>query len=132
MLDSKNLEISDTALDFKRIGQRIKEIRKMKEMSQAELAEAIGISTKYISLIETGNKRPSLTTLVKIGNVLGVTVDSFLYAQQENSAMAYCSELADLLEDCSGYEKRFICEMAFVAKKNLRENGCSCRSFRKS
>ncbi|MCL2547308.1 MAG: helix-turn-helix domain-containing protein [Oscillospiraceae bacterium] len=45
------------SLNFKLIGRRIKGARKLKQMSQAELAEQINMSVPYISHIETATKQ---------------------------------------------------------------------------
>lgn len=66
------------SVNFKQIGQRVKEIRYAKGMSQAELAEQIDMSVPHISLIETATKKASLSTLILIANALGVTVDALL------------------------------------------------------
>jgi transcriptional regulator with XRE-family HTH domain len=38
-------------LDYKKIGERVKEIRRLKNMTQAKLAELTGMSDTYISHI---------------------------------------------------------------------------------
>ena len=48
------------AVNYERIGKRIQELRKLKKMSQADLAEHTGMSVSYISHIETGIKHASL------------------------------------------------------------------------
>ena len=56
---------------------RIKELRKsLKGWTQADLAEATGLSQSYIGAIESRNieKSPSTDTLISIANVLGVRV----------------------------------------------------------
>jgi DNA-binding XRE family transcriptional regulator len=50
----------------KLLGQRIKEIRKSKNLTQPALAELVNVDSKYISRIETGNSYPSLDTLEKL------------------------------------------------------------------
>lgn len=54
------------------VADNIKNIRQFREMSQAELAEAIDVSTGYIGVIETGKKFPSLEVMEKIAEVLSV------------------------------------------------------------
>lgn len=112
------------SVNFKHIGQRIKEIRNAKSMSQAELAEQIDMSVPYISLIETAAKKASLSTLILIANALGVTVDSLLNGNQVNDSAEYCCDLVSLINDCNNYERRIIFEVATVTKKSLRENSC--------
>ena len=56
------------------LGERIKEIRKSRKMTQAELAEFINVDSKYISRIETSNGSPSLELLEKIACALKVEI----------------------------------------------------------
>lgn len=91
-------------INFKHIGRRVKEIRGTKDMSQAELAEQIDMSVPYISLIETGAKKASLSTLILIANALGVTVDALLNGNQSNDAAEYYCDLVVLIGDCNNYE----------------------------
>ena len=112
------------SVNFKQIGQRVKEIRCVKGLSQAELAEQIDMSVSYISLIETAAKKASLSTLVLIANALGVTVDALLNGNQTNDLAEYYCDLACLINDCNNYEKRIIFEVASTTKKSLRDNNC--------
>ena len=111
-------------INFKHIGRRVKEIRNAKGMSQAELAEQIDMSVPYISLIETGTKKASLSTLILIANALGVTVDTLLNGNQSNDSAEYYCDLAGLINDCNNYERRIIFELASQTKKSLRDNTC--------
>jgi transcriptional regulator with XRE-family HTH domain len=110
------------ALNIKIIGRRVKESRIQKHMSQADLAERVEMSVAYISYIETAKKQASLEALVRIADVLGVTVDTLLNGNQANDAAEYKEELAKLIEDCSSYEKRIVYEIALATKKSLLEN----------
>ena len=49
-----------------------------KKLSQSELSDKIGISQKTISNYINGYKSPSTASLIKIAEVLGVTVDSLI------------------------------------------------------
>ena len=53
----------------KLLGQRIKEVRKAKNITQEELAEKIGIGTSNISYIENGKFAPSIENFAKIAEV---------------------------------------------------------------
>ncbi len=109
-------------INFKRIGRRVKEIRKMRGLSQAELAEQIDVSVTYISHIETASKQASLSALSLIANVLGVTVDTLLNGNQINDPLEYHFDLVELFKDCSGNEKQIIYEIASAMKKCLRND----------
>ena len=56
------------------IGKRIKERRKTLRVSQAQLAELAGISVNTLYKIEREQTNPTLETLTKIANVLGLEV----------------------------------------------------------
>lgn len=53
-------------LDYKLIGQRIKEKRKEAGLTQEQLAERLGISQVYASQIERGVEEPNLQMLEQI------------------------------------------------------------------
>lgn len=63
---------------FKRIGLNISLYRKYKNLTQTELAEAVGISRTHMSNIEAPNvvKPMSLELIFKIADVLGVEVSA--------------------------------------------------------
>ncbi len=65
-------------MDAQKVGKRIQEIRKSRGMTQAELAQAVDLSTKYISNIECGFKTPKLNTFVSIANALQCDANSLL------------------------------------------------------
>lgn len=110
------------AVNYYRIGQRVKAIRKLKKMSQAELAETVELSVNYISCIETGKRHASLDALIRIADELGVSVDNLLYGNQGNDVGAYLVEVSELLSDCDRYERSMIFEMALATKKSIRAN----------
>ena len=56
----------------KRIGKRIKEIRKKKHLSQEQLSEKLDISQNALSYIETGENFFSAETLEKLVNCLEI------------------------------------------------------------
>lgn len=58
----------------KKLGMRIKKLRKMKGLTQSELAEKTGLSDNFIGIIERGKGGGTLKTLHKIANVLGVEI----------------------------------------------------------
>ena len=59
------------------IAKRIKLARTQAGLTQAELSEKIGISSKQLSRIETGDYIPSLPTFLKIINVLPLDIKEF-------------------------------------------------------
>lgn len=59
----------------------IHKLRKMRGLSQAELAERAGLSQPSIGAIEAGRKSPTLRTLEKIASALGISVSDLLEEQ---------------------------------------------------
>ena len=110
------------SVNYTHIGLRIREIRTLKHISQAELAEEIDMSVSYISHVETALKKASLETLVRISNAFGITIDQLLNGNQNGDTVEYAAELSELMSDCSSYEKRFIYETVMFVKHCLRDN----------
>jgi transcriptional regulator with XRE-family HTH domain len=54
------------------IGDNIHKYRKIRNFTQKELGETIGISNTYLSDIETGRTNPSIKTLKKIAKGLEI------------------------------------------------------------
>ena len=65
------------------IGEKIKNVREMKNISIKEIAERSGLSEEQILRIEGNEDFPSLSPLIKIARVLGVRLGTFLDDQQE-------------------------------------------------
>lgn len=65
-------------MDLTSIGERIKQYRMAAGLSQSQLAEMTGISTKYVSVLERSAKPPSLETLINIANALNISSDLLL------------------------------------------------------
>ncbi|MBO1057403.1 MAG: helix-turn-helix transcriptional regulator [Dolichospermum sp. JUN01] len=61
-----------------KFGRRLRQIRRLKNLTQEQLAEATGISVEFVSNIERGINAPSFDTLEKLADVLNVSyVDLF-------------------------------------------------------
>lgn len=68
------------AVRYKKIGVKIVYYRKIRNLTQEELAEKVGITPQYLSRIENGgySKNVSLSTLMKIAGVLDVTMSQLM------------------------------------------------------
>jgi putative transcriptional regulator len=55
------------------------------EMTQAELADRVGVTRQTIIAIEQGRYSPSLEMAFKIARVLGVTLDEVFHYPEEQS-----------------------------------------------
>ncbi len=61
-----------------KLGQNMKRIRAKKKMSQGDIARALDVDRGYISNIENGKKNPTIATIQKLANALGVSADELL------------------------------------------------------
>ena len=111
------------ALDLMSIGLRIKHARTQKNMTQEDLADAVGSSRKHISVIETAGTGISLELLIEIANALQVPIDDLLI---DNLAVTDPSDDTDLhyiLLDCTTQEESIITKTAKALKSILLEHG---------
>ena len=67
-----------TKLSQKQIGQRITELRKMKGLSQQDLAKSVKISRPSLAQIELGNRTVDVLELQRLSMVLGFSLDDFV------------------------------------------------------
>ena len=56
-------------------GERLKELRQDKKLTQVELALKIGVGKSIISLWEKNECEPTLSKLIVIADYFGVTID---------------------------------------------------------
>lgn len=62
----------------KELGQRIRSLRKRQGLTQEEMADKCGLHWTYIGGLERGERNPTLTTMQKVGEGLGVSVHELL------------------------------------------------------
>jgi transcriptional regulator with XRE-family HTH domain len=60
------------------LGKRISKVRKENGLTQENLALACDLSQQYIGAIECGTKNPTFTTILKISEVLKVSISQLL------------------------------------------------------
>jgi transcriptional regulator with XRE-family HTH domain len=58
----------------KKLGQKIARLRKAQQLTQEQMAEALGCSVEFVSLVERGVNAPSVAGLEKFAKVLKVEV----------------------------------------------------------
>jgi transcriptional regulator with XRE-family HTH domain len=78
------------------IGSRLREERERARISQRELARRLGVSASLISQIESGQSKPSVSTLYAIVTELGVSLDHvFQFHAHETPSVSATSADAD-------------------------------------
>ena len=77
------------------LGQKIAELRKAKNMTQLELANKLNITDKAVSKWERDISCPDINTFPKLAEILGVSVDELL---QANNAVSDNKENKDIVD----------------------------------
>lgn len=68
----------------KRLGSKIKELREMRGLSQAALAQKCLKSVETISNFERGKTTPSIATVERLAKVLGVDIKQFFELSKQS------------------------------------------------
>ena len=109
----------ETAL-YKAIGNRIREARTKAGMSQATLAEKVGISLPHMSNIECGKKKVSAVVIIRIAETLNMSTDALLRPNVPEVRAMYSSELAETLRDCTPAEADSILKIVKQLKETMK------------
>lgn len=75
------------------IGRNIARYREVAGLTQATLAEKIGISTAFVSRVERGQKRMKVETLYATAKALNVSVDALLSTDTSAAQLANINQL---------------------------------------
>jgi len=85
-------------MDYKeaqhRFAQRLRTLRKEKNVTQEKLAELINKSTEHISFLERGERSPSFEVILDIAEALGVTVSYLMNLDQSGESTDLASTVA--------------------------------------
>lgn len=110
------------AIDYKDIGQRIKQKRIEKGLTQEKLSEMIGVGPSHMSHIESGSTVPSFEVFISIINVLNCSADELL-CREIPSAKNLCDNwLTGIIEDCDQTEIKILSDALISLKETLRKN----------
>ena len=109
--------------------QRLRELRRQKNLSQIEFAERVGVHKSHIGRYERGESaRPAADTLKRMADILGVTTDYLLEGTPEDAAkirlndrelLQQFQEVEQLPDEDKDVIKRLI--DAFLTKKKLQK-----------
>ena len=109
-------------MDYKKLGERIRQARKALHYSQEQFAGEIGYSVPHISHVENARTTLSVDFLVKASNALHVSADQLLCDSLKYTNDVYKGEIVEALEDCSQTELMIISQTVMDLKRNLRKN----------
>lgn len=86
--------------DSRKIGNKLLSVRKKRGLTQAETAEAAGLSDRNYADIERGTVNMRTETLLRICNALDITPNDIL-TDESSSIDSRQEELWELLRHCS-------------------------------
>lgn len=72
---------------LKIIGENTRKYRTRAGLTQAQLAEKVGVGTAFISRVERGQKRMRIETMLLVASALHISVDLLLYQENENAQL---------------------------------------------
>ena len=110
------------SVDYVSIGKQIKTERLRIGMTQLQLAERANISQTFMSNIETGEKKMSLDTFIRIADSLNISSDALLVDNLHNPTNLLESKFKTIMADCSIYEQKIIVDAITAIKDSLRRN----------
>ena len=90
--------------DLTALGQKMREARKRKDLTQQELSDLSHVSVKQIANIEKGQMNPSFLILKALAKVLPISLDSLInpdVSQEDEGAMHHTQETMKELTELS-------------------------------
>lgn len=108
------------ALDYAVIGERIRNARIAKKLTQEDLAEALKVSIAYLSRIEKGSTQINLRRLNQLCEVLEVTEGEIINGTAIKSEQYLEEDFFRLLKSCSSKKQKLIYKVAQVIAKDKK------------
>ena len=107
------------------IGEVIRKHRKLKSMTQEEMANRLGVTAPAVNKWENGNSFPDITLLAPIARLLDITVDTLLSFQEELSP----EELGSILQELTDMLNKEGYDTVFQWAKKKIENYPNCEQL---
>ena len=106
-------------INLKNIGNKLKEIRKRERYTQENIAEFADISKSHYSHIEKGTTKPSLNTLIRIVNVLNVSMDEVLDIElNKKSLYITLEEIDKIFRNCNMKQRNLLINNMIYLQNN--------------
>ena len=97
-------------METKLLGKRIKKARLEKSLTQEKFTEILDLSVSFISQIESGKKKISLTRLIEVSNILEKPINYFIigYEAQDNKDI---TQIIKILNQMSNTKQKLFLEI---------------------
>ncbi len=106
-------------IDYKAIGRRISLYRKKKGLTQAALSEMLGVSESYISQVERGIAKISLSRLDEISEVLSTDIALLISDNVILPDMSVNSEVFEIIKNWDKEKTDFLIKLLLCADKQF-------------
>lgn len=101
-------------LDYVIIGERLKNSRIKKGLTQEKLAEKLDLSVAFLSRVERGSTHINLTRLSQICSLLGTSEGEILNGTSSTASDYMQKDFSTLLKKCSPEKQKLIYNIAKV------------------
>lgn len=93
------------------IQQRLIGLRRERDLTQQEMADAIGVHVNQVRRYEAGATQPSLDVLKKIAVAMSVTIDSLVFDEDERGPDEQLKLQFEAISHLSSNEKQVVKEL---------------------
>ena len=104
-------------VDYKLIGNRIKDARKRSGLTQEVMSEKLGVSVGYVSQIERGITKISLDLLAAISTILNCDIASFVTESALDSDIYISNELRSRISELDNSKRKMLYDFIELLKK---------------
>jgi len=102
--------------DYKKdMGLRLKDQRRKYNFTQEQMAEKLEISLNHYSEAERGIKGLSVENLIKVSDILDLSLDFLLKGRKSDALML--TEIAEVLKACPNDKKLYLLEIIKLGSK---------------
>lgn len=109
------------------IGRNIRNARKEKGMTQADMAEALGVSTAYVGKLERAERSINLDKLTALVPILDVSIDQMVlgcvpWDYKPKDKDDFMSAVSEIVKGCSPEAKKTMLDVLAAIAKNDKLN----------
>lgn len=112
---------------FAALGARITQLRKAREMTQAELARALGVSQQTVFAYELGDRRVTVPLLVKLARTFAISLEELTgmspVRERKGRLSAKAARHAERLQALSKTSQRFVIRIIDVLEALGKHTG---------
>lgn len=116
LIEPPTMTISDEERAFfASLGERITQLRKARNITQVQLAEALGVSQQTVQAYEVGRRRVPVSTLRLLAKTLGVSLDELMaegaHAPRKRGPVSQLQQHLERISQLPKPKQRMLLEM---------------------